>query len=266
LVISHPGLDWARRCSDRLLRIRPVADPLAAPLAEFRKALSEATQACIEAAPLVREGENRAFASLETLAWDLARSRLEQAVSGAQADAPEQLRVRREEVTVLTGDFDDYGSRLEKELSGWGDKGAAFRQHHPSIALHADQSRGFLARLPVDLKRIDEIAKALFDPTNDKGLWGKTPRLAQDYEEELQKLESSEGTPLSRESRRKLGTCLLFAGVSRLLYSGLREEEIAAQPELRKIGRWLGDAGGPVEEWMTRVSPKVRDVVGRLKP
>jgi hypothetical protein len=169
-------------------------------------------------------------------------------------------------VADLIGQFEEFGGRLEKELGGWGDRGAAFRRNHPAVAVHSDQIRAFRSRLPVDLERIDEIAKVLFDPAAPKGLWGKSPQLAQNCEEELQALEQSEGTRLSRDSRRKLGTCLLVAGISRLLYSGLREEEVAARPELVKVGRWLGDAGGPVADWTTRVSPKVRDLIDRLKP
>jgi hypothetical protein len=101
LVGESSELEECRRVRERLLRVSSVADPLAIPLPEFLKMLSE-----VEAQP--------------GLAADLSRMRLERAVAGA-ADLPgEELRVRREEVdrivaSVRGGGLETYRSRLPED-------------------------------------------------------------------------------------------------------------------------------------------------------
>jgi hypothetical protein len=261
LLLVHPELEWGRLCRERLRKVRSVEAAPNAPSSEFRKAFDEASQAALDAVPLAKDGQSRAFAALELLAHNLARLRLERELSGAAAAAPESLQARRQEVSAIVASYDAFAGRVEQLLAGWPDRGEAFRRDQ-AFSQHAAQVREYPSLLPVDLERVDQIAAALFNPSDHKGIWGRTAQLALDYEFELAALEQSR---LSRECRRKLDTCLLVAGISRLLLSGLRGEEIARREELQKVGRRLEDAGGPLPEMMSKVGPKVRVVAERLR-
>lgn len=264
LIRDHPELEWGRLCRARLLRVRSIENAPTAPSAEFHKAFAEAAQAVLDALPQAKGGQVRAFASLESLAYDLARTRLEREASGAAAAPPEALLARRREISAIVAAYEEFSGRLEKQLAGWPDRGEAFRRDQ-EFPHHLTQVRAYPARLPVDLERIDQIAAALFNPGDPKGIWGRTSQPGLEYEYELATLEQSDGSRLSRESRRKLCTCLLLAGISRLLLSGLSGEEVAGREDLRKIGRRLEEAGGPVPDLLSKVSPKIRAVVENLR-
>lgn len=265
LVVGSPELEWSRSCRLRLRTIRSTRGAPAASSTEFRKTMAEAAQAALDASPLVRDGENRAFGALEGLAFDLTRTRLKRIVEGAATDPPEALRIRRAESQVVVGDFEEFGARLEKACSAWPDRGEAFRRHHPFVATHLERLRGITALLPSDLERVDQIARALLDPADPGSLWGSSDRPAPDYEAELRGLEQREGIVFSRDCRRRLDTCLLVAAISRLLLSGLAAEAVGRREELRRISRRLEEAGGPDPGLMDGVPPKVRSTLAKLK-
>jgi len=234
------GLLWARRCRERLLPLRASAD------------LAVAADLCVEAAAQVPDGENRAFAALEALVFDLALGRLERNLSGALAEEPEGLGRRRDEARRVVEAFEKFALRFEKEPP-------------PAVTKHLAQVRAMPDRLPLDPGRLDEIGRRLLDPADPKGLWGRAPDLALEVENELSELDRSQGARLSRSSRRKLCTYLLVSRIARLLLAGGRTEDLARSEELKTLNRKLDLDGGPLPDVMKVVSPRVRAVLDRLK-
>lgn len=259
---AEPALEWSRNCRERLLRVRAGPDPATAPLPDFASVLADAGRTAIEAA--LREGENRSFVPLEALIHDLSRLRLERLVSGADAVSPGELRARRQEGEKVIDGFKEFIARLDKELAGGPDRGAAFRRELPS---HLKLLEGLLNRFPEDLPGIDEIGKELFDPRDPKGVWGDSPLEAlKRFDEKLSRMDPPEAKPLTRDSRQKLATYLLVARASLLLLSDEGVEDIARSKDFREIGRRLHEAGGPLPEVMKRVSPKIRLIAEKLEP
>lgn len=246
------GLLWARRCREMLLPVRAAADLPAAPAEAFLRSLGVAADLCVEAAAQVPDGENRAFAALEALVLDLAVGRLERNVSGAFAEEPEGLGRRRDESRRVVEAFEKFAARFEKDPP-------------PAVTKHLAQIRAMPDRLPIDPVRIDEIGRRLLDPSDPKGLWGRTPDLALDYETELEQLNRFQGERFSRSSRRRLATCLLVSKVARLLLSGARAEDLARREELKTLSQKLESDGGPLPDVLKAVSPRVRAVLDRLR-
>lgn len=232
-----------RSCRDRLLRARGTDVP-AAPIEAFLETLGVLARTSVEAA-----GDPRAFPPLEALVRDLATRRLERCLPGASAEEPEGLAVRRSEVRRIIDAMESFAADL-------GRGGAALPPKH------LDQIRSYADRLPIDPPRLDEIGRGLLDPSDPKGLWGRSLDLARDYEAELSKLDPAR---LSKAARRKRGTYLLVAGVARLLLSGKSAADVARLEELRTLARKLQADGGPPAEVMALVSPRVRTVVDLLK-
>jgi len=235
-------LTWARHCRQELIRIRtsPVGT-----LDEYLAVLTRTSTLWVEAAGQVREP---AFSALEALLQDLAVVRLERNIAGASTEESEGLARRRDEVQRIIKVVEPFALQVKKD--------------HPFIT----KLRSYPERLPVDLPRIDEIGRELFDPANSKGLWGRSLDLTRDYETELGELERAKGSRLSRGARRKLGTCLLVSEIARRLLSGARTEDLVQSDELKTRARKLAADGGPLPDMMNAVSPRIREVVDRLKP
>jgi len=246
LDAADAELTWSRHCRQELIRLRtsPVGT-----LDEILAALTRISTLCVEAAGQVREP---AFSALEALLQDLAVGRLEGNLAGASTEESEGLGRRRDEVRQIIKVVEAFAPQVEKD--------------HPFITKHLAQIRSYAEGLPIDLPRIDEIGRELLDPANSKGLWGRSLDLALDYEKELGELERTQGSRLSRGARRKLGTCLLVSGIARRLLSGARTEDLIQTEELKTRARKLGADGGPLPDVMNAVSPRIREVVDRLKP
>jgi hypothetical protein len=151
--------------------------------------------------------------------------------------------------------METFASSLDKDLFN----------RHPTLQKHLAHIRSAPDRLPIDPPELDKIGRKLLDPSDPKGLWGRSLDLALDYEKDLARLDRPQGPPLSKDARRKLGTYLLVSGTSRLLLAGGRVEDVARRDELKTLARKLEADGGPLPEVMALVSPRVRAVWDLLK-
>jgi hypothetical protein len=248
LIVENARLDWCRTCRAALDRLRQGA-PKAV------EALGALAAVAAAAVPLGGEGENKMVVPIESLAFDIARRRLDLLVTDVSAATPAERRSRQAEAVEVVKAFAEFAAKLEP-----------IAKSHAFIAAHRKRTEELMARFPIDPARIDEIAGEL-DRGDDKGVFGASPVEALEaLSKELARIDRTEGTRLSKESRLTLVTCQLVASAMRRLFAGEKVAEAAKADDVREAGRRAWELGAPSPAILDRCSPKIQEIARLTKP
>lgn len=267
-VVAHePALEWARRFRATLEKARAAGDPVRLPPADFVRGIEALAEDAVAALALGTSGENRPFRFSCVLAFDILRLRLESILAEARGAADDRLDALKSESAGVLAAAREFRSRVETALKGLPDKGAEFLKASKLPERVDGLSRRVEKGFPVRSSRIGEIAQALLNWQDPKGVYGPSSlSVLEMHERELNRIWDDQGAQLSRGDRQRLATGLMIVAAMRHLLDGAKAETVAQRTDMLRYARQAAEAGGVLMEEVSRFGPKVRRAIELAKP
>jgi hypothetical protein len=267
VVADEPALEWARRFRSTLEKTRAAGNPVRLPSADFARGVEALAADAAASLALGTSGENRPFRFSCVLAFDMIRLRLESILAEARGAADDRLDALKSESAEALSAAREFRSRVEAALKGLPDKGAEFlkaaKLSERVDALARRVEKGF----PVRSSRIGEIAQALLNWQDPKGVYGPSSlAVLEMHERELNRIWDDQGGQLSRGDRQRLATGLMIVAAMRHLLDGAKAEAVAQRTDMLRYARQAAESGGVLKEEVAKFGPKIRRAIERASP